>query len=135
MSEIYSNNAIYTRIRAAALAYDSGVFCTQTYAPVPAHFPTVFAREIGRFTPNNAASFSNTQNIHETTWEVQVHSNLQTGRKEQAYAIMDSVKATMQRLFFLEVMEQPIDSPAEGYYTLVTRFRRVIGSGETMPSE
>ena len=130
----YTNNAIFTAIRAAVLAEVSTANCTQTYSPTPAKFPTVFAREIGRFTPAQTATVSNAQDIYETTWEVQVFSNLQSGAKEQAYRLMDAVKSALRRLYFVETMENPIDQTDAKYYTLVARFRRVIGSGEEMPT-
>ena len=116
------------------LAAVSTANVTQTYAATPAKFPTVFAREIGRFTPTQAATVSNAQDIYETTWEVQVFSNLQSGAKEQAYSLMSAVKSALRGLYFVETMEQPIDRTDTKYYTLVARFRRIIGSGEDMPT-
>lgn len=130
----YTNNAIFSAIRAAVLVEVSTANCTQTYAATPAKFPTVFAREIGRFTPTQTATMSNAQDIYETTWEVQIFSNLQSGAKEQAYKLMGAVKSAMRGLYFVETMENPIDRQDNKYYTLVARFRRVIGSGEDMPT-
>lgn len=130
----YTNNAIFTAVRAAVIAEVSTANVTQTYSPTPAKFPTVFAREIGRFTPAETATMSNAQQIYETTWEVQVFSNLQSGSKEQAYKLMDAVKGALRRLYFVETMENPIDQTNATYYTLVARFRRIIGSGEDMPT-
>lgn len=130
----YTNNAIFTAIRAAVLAEVSTANCTQTYSATPAKFPTVFAREIGRFTPAQTATISNAQEIYETTWEVQVISNLQSGAKEQAYKLMDAAKSALRRLYFVETMENPIDQTETRYYTLAARFRRIIGSGEDMPT-
>lgn len=130
----YTNNAIFTAIRAAVLAEVSTANCTQTYSTTPASFPTVFAREIGRFTPAQTATMSNAQEIYETTWEVQVFSNLQAGAKEQAYKLMDAAKSALRKMYFVETMENPIDQTETKYYTLVARFRRVIGSGEEMPT-
>ena len=130
----YTNNAIFTAVRAAALAEVSTAKCTQTYSPTPTQFPTVFVREIGRFTPAQTATMSNAQEIYETTWEVQVFSNLQSGAKEQAYRLMDAVKSALRSLYFVETMENPIDNADAKYYTLVARFRRIIGSGEEMPN-
>jgi len=130
----YSNNAIYTKIRTAVLAVVSTANVTQTYAGTPSKFPTVFAREIGRFTPNGTPTLSNAQDIYETTWEVQVFSNLKTGAKEQAYSLLTAVKTAMRELYFVESMENPIDNSNNTYYTLVARFRRIIGSGESMPT-
>lgn len=130
----YTNNAIFTAVRAAVLAEVGTSKCTQTYSPTPTQFPTVFVREIGRFTPTQTATMSNAQEIYETTWEVQVFSNLQSGAKEQAYRLMDAVKNALRSLYFVETMENPIDNADAKYYTLVARFRRIIGSGEEMPN-
>ena len=130
----YTNNAIYTRIREAALECVAGCVCTQTYTPVQAKFPTVFAREIGRLTPNGTPTLSNAQDISERSWEVQVFSNIKTGAKEQAYDIMDAVKGALRALYFVEYYEAPIDQQDKSIYCLVARFRRIIGSGEEMPS-
>lgn len=130
----YTNNSIFTAIRSAAIAEVSTVNCTQTYAATPTKFPTVFAREIGRFTPQETATMSNAQNIYETTWEVQIFSNLKTGAKEQAYKLMDAVKGALRSLYFVETFENPLENGDNNYYTLVARFRRIIGSGESMPT-
>lgn len=130
----YTNNAIYTRIRAAATECAPSVVCTQTYTPVHAQFPTVFAREIGRFTPTRTATLSNAQDIQERTWEVQVFSNVKPGSKEQAYDLMDAIKGALRALYFVETFESPLDQQDKSIFCLVARFRRIIGSGEEMPS-
>lgn len=130
----YTNNAIYTRIRAAAKECVPSCNCTQTYTPVQARFPTVFAREIGRLTPNGTPTFSNAQDISECSWEVQVLSNIKPGAKEQAYELMDAVKVALRSLYFVEYFESPLDQRDKSIYCLVARFRRIIGSGEDMPT-
>ena len=130
----YTNNAIYTHIRNAVVAVVPGAYCTQTYTPVHSQFPTVFVREIGHFTPPATATLSNTQDISERTWEVQVFTNVKPGAKEQAYSLMDAVKSAMRTLYFVETFESPLDQQDKNIYCLVARFRRVIGSGETMPT-
>ena len=107
---------------------------TQTYSATPSKFPTVFAREIGHFTPAQTQTLTNQQDVYETTWEVQIFSNLTSGAKEQAYKLMAAVKTALRGLYFIEVSENPIDTANEKYYTLVARFRRVIGSGEEFPT-
>lgn len=130
----YTNNGIYTVIRSAVLAEDSNAKVTMTYSDKPSQFPTVFVREIGHYTPQQTATLSNAQEIYETTWEVQVFSNLKQGAKEQAYKLMSAVKAAFKGLYFVETMENPIDRDKWSYFLLVARFRRVIGSGESMPN-
>lgn len=132
----YTNNAIYTVIRDAVLAVVPGANVTQTYVASPPKFPTVFAREIGRFTPQRTQTMTNMQDVYETTWEVQIFSNLHPGAKEQAYKLMSAVKTVLKELYFIETSENPVDTASEKYYTLIARFRRIIGSGEefTTPS-
>lgn len=130
----YTNNAIFTAIRNAVKAEYADANCVQMYTPTPAKFPTVFAREIGHFTPQQAWTLTNAQDISERTWEVQVFSNLSTGSKEQAYEILDICKDVMRNLYFIETFEQPIDQQDKSIYCLVARFRRVIGGGEDMPT-
>lgn len=130
----YTNNAIFTAIRNAVKAEYADANCVQMYTPTPAKFPTVFAREIGHFTPQQAWTLTNAQDISERTWEVQVFSNLTTGAKEQAYDILDICKGAMRSLYFLETFEQPIDQQDKSIYCIVARFRRVIGGGEDMPT-
>ena len=129
----YTNNAIFTRMKTAVLAVASTADCTQTYNPTPTAFPTVFAREIGRFTPPTTATLSNAQDISETTWEVHVLSNKKPGGKEEAYKLMTAVKSAFRLLYFVETFESPVDT-SKDYYTLVARFRRIVGSGEELPT-
>lgn len=127
-----SNNAIFTVIRTAVLATVPSANVTQTYAATPAKFPTVFAREIGRFTPQTAQTMTNAQDVYETTWEVQIFSNLTSGAKEQAYSLMSIVKNALGGMYFIETMENPIDRQDNKYYTLVARFRRIVGDGNAL---
>lgn len=130
----YTNNAIYTLVRNAVKEVFADANVTQTYVPKRAAFPTVFIREIGRLTPQETATISNAQDIYETTWEAQVFSDLHPGAKEQAYELMAIVKATLRTLYFVETFESPLEQSDKDIYCLVARFRRVIGSGEEMPT-
>ena len=130
----YTNNGIFTMIRNAVKAEYADANCTQTYSLTPSRFPTVFARELGHFTPPETATFSNAQDISECTWEIQVFCNKANTAKEQAYEIMDIVKSVVRSLYFVEIFEQPIDQSDKSIYCLVARFRRIIGSGEEIPN-
>lgn len=130
----YTNNAIYTAIRNAVIAVNPNAKITMTYTDKPSQFPTVFAREIGHYTPQTSATFSNAQDIYETTWEVQVFSNRKNDAKEQAYALLAAVKSALKGLYFVETSENPIDRDKWTYFLLVARFRRIIGGGESMPT-
>lgn len=131
----YTNNAIYTRVYKAVKEVADDANVTQTYSPHPSEFPTVYVREIGRFTPTDTATLSNAQDISERTWETQIFTNLSTGAKEQAYELLDAVKSALRTLYFVETFESPLEQTDKTIYCLVARFRRVIGSGEDMPTD
>lgn len=125
-------NAIFTRVKSAVLEQFPTANCTQTYSPTPTKFPTVFARQIGQYTPMSTAVLDNTQDTASLTWEVQIFTNLQSGAKEQAYEILNVVKQSFQQMYFMLYSEVPIDTTTN-YYALAARFRRQIGGGEEMP--
>ena len=47
---------------------------------------------------------------------------------------MDAVKGALRLLYFVEYFESPVDQQDKSIYCLVARFRRIIGSGEEMPT-
>lgn len=128
----YNNNAIFSRIVSAVLSVNPKANCTQIYTPTPTKWPTVFVREIGKFTPTRVVTFSNIQDYDEHSWEAQILSNLQTGAKEQAYNMRDAVVTAFRSMYFIEYFESPIDHPENRHYTLICRFRREIGNGESI---
>jgi len=130
----YTRNGIFTVIRNAVKAEIPGANVTMTYSPTPTVFPTVFVREIGRFTPTQTAVFSNQQDISEITWEAQVFSNVKDGAKEQAYDLMEIVDSAFRSIYFIKTFESPVEQGDKTRYCLVARYRRVVGSGESMPT-
>ena len=126
-----TRNAIYTRLKTAALAVSPNAYVTGRYMPIPASFPCVFIREIDRSRPLRGMQLDGEDVQWESAYEIQVSSNLQIGAEIEAYRLYEAVKGALTTLYYRETSLSPIDDGTK--YTLAGRFRRVIGGGDTMP--
>lgn len=128
----YSRNAIYTRVVNAVRAGFPDAYCTSRMVASPAKFPAVLIHEIDRNRPvqNTQLDFEDVQ--YESVFEIQVVSNKANTAATEAYAIMEFAKAAMSGLYYREFSETNIDR--SDTFTLIGRFRRVIGGGDTMPT-
>ena len=130
----YSRKGIYTAVRNAIKAAYPNTNVTGTYVPIPSSFPTVFIREIGHFTPPNVVSFTNADDMHESTFEVQVWTKADT-KMDDAYKILDVAKTAFKSLYFVQTSENVVDDGTNSsLFRLTANFRRVIGGGESMPT-
>ena len=128
----YSRNAIYTRVANAIKAGYPNAYCTSRMVASPAKFPAILIHEIDRSRPiqNTQLDFQDVQ--YESVFEIQVVSNKHNTAATEAYSIMDLAKAAMSGLYYREFSETNIDR--SDTFTIVGRFRRVIGGGDTMPN-
>ena len=128
----YSRNAIYTRVANAIKADYPDAYTTSRMVASPAKFPAILIHEIDRNRPiqNTQLDFDDVQ--YESVFEIQVVSNKANTAATEAYSIMDLAKAAMSGLYYREFSETNIDR--SDTFTIVGRFRRVIGGGDTMPN-
>ena len=128
----YSRNAIYTRVANAIKADYQDAYTTSRMVASPAKFPAILIHEIDRNRPiqNTQLDFEDVQ--YESVFEIQVVSNKANTAATEAYSIMDLAKAAMSGLYYREFSETNIDR--SDTFTIVGRFRRVIGGGDTMPT-
>ena len=128
----YSRNAIYTRVANAIKADYPDAYTTSRMVASPAKFPAILIHEIDRNRPiqNTQLDFQDVQ--YESVYEIQVVSNKANTAATEAYAIMELAKAAMSGLYYREFSETNIDR--SDTFTIVGRFRRVIGGGDTMPT-
>ena len=128
----YSRNAIFTRVANAIKTEYPQAYCTSRYVAKPSTFPACYIHEIDNTRPiqNTQLDFQDVQ--CESVYEIQVVSNKKNTAASEAYAIMDTAKAAMSNLYFREFSETNIDTGDT--FTLIGRFRRRIGGGDTMPT-
>ena len=128
----YSRNAIYTRVANAIKDDYPDAYTTSRMVASPAKFPAILIHEIDRNRPirNVQLDFQDVQ--YESVYEIQVVSNQANTAATEAYAIMELAKAAMSGLYYREFSETNIDR--SDTFTIIGRFRRVIGGGDTMPN-
>lgn len=128
----YSRNAIYTRIANAIKAEFPNAYCTSRMVASPAKFPAILIHEIDNIRPiqNIQLDFQDVQ--YESVYEIQVVSNKANTAASEAYDIMAIADAVLSGLYYRRFSQTNIDRADT--FTLVGRYRRVIGGGDTMPT-
>lgn len=128
----YSRNAIYTRVANAIKADYPDAYCTSRMVASPARFPAILIHEIDNFRPlqNTQLDFEDVQ--YESVYEIQVVSNKANTAATEAYDIMSLADAALSGLYYRRFSQTNIDRGDT--FTLIARYRRVIGGGDTMPT-
>lgn len=128
----YTRNAVYTRVRSAIIAQFPNAYITSRYVAKPSTFPAILIHEIDRNRPlrNTQLDFKDVQ--WESVFEVQVISSKANTAATEAYNIMDIARQSLSDLYYREFSETNVDSGDT--FTIIGRFRRIIGGGDVMPN-
>ena len=128
----YSRNGVYTRVRAPIMAQYPNAYVTSRMVAKPSTFPAILIHEIDRSRPiqNVQLDFQDVQ--WESVFEAQVVSAKANTAATEAYNIMDIVRQAFSDLYYREFSET--NSDQGDTFTIIGRFRRVIGGGDTMPT-
>lgn len=128
----FSRNAIYTRIANAIKAEYPDAYTTSRMVASPARFPACLIHEIDNTRPiqNTQLDFEDVQ--YESVYEIQVVSNKPNTAATEAYGIMALADAAFSGLHYRRFSQTNIDRGDT--FTLVSRYRRIIGGGDTMPT-
>ena len=127
----YSRNAVYTRVHDAIKAVSPTAYVTSRYVQKPSTFPACLIHEIDRSRPlgNTQMDFEDVQ--WESVFEIQVVSAKAGTAAKEAYGIMDVARQAFSDLYYREFSEVNYDRGDT--FTIIGRFRRVIGGGDVMP--
>jgi hypothetical protein len=131
MSRI-TRNAVYDYIADAIAAVHTNARCTSRYVPVPSSYPSCYIHEIEHYRPleNMQLDYEDVQ--WQSSFEIQVISNKKGTAASEAYSIMETAKAAFNALYFRELSETSIEGTET--FTVIGRFRRQIGGGDSMPT-
>lgn len=114
---------IYNSIANAINDYDSSVYVTQRYEPIPESIPCVFVQQIGKARTLQYATLTNTDEQYRRTFEVQVfHTTL-----NEAYALMETIEDAFKQLAFFEDLCEPIDNADQKIARIAARFYAQLG--------
>lgn len=128
----YSRNAIYTRIVNAIRAVYPNTYCTSRLVAKPSTFPACYIHEIDRNRPLQYTQIDFQDVQYESVFEIQVVSAKNNTASTEAYNLMEIARQAFSDLYYREFSETNIDTGDT--FTIIGRFRRVIGGGDTMPT-
>lgn len=128
----YSRNAIYTRIVNAIRAVYPNTYCTSRLVAKPSTFPACYIHEIDRNRPLQYTQLDFQDVQYESVFEIQIVSAKNNTASTEAYNLMEIARQAFSDLYYREFSETNIDTVDT--FTIIGRFRRVIGGGDTMPT-
>lgn len=109
---------------------------TATITSVPveefASFPTVTLMEIDNRTYSKSLDEANHEHHATITYEANVYTDNQVGRKTEAKAILDTVDMTMQSMGFVRTLTTALPTVDRTLYRLYARYRVIVAEGETI---
>lgn len=126
-----SRNDVYNKVRSDILAQFPSAYTTSRMVARPSTFPAVLIHEIDRNRPQQYTQLDFQDVQWESVFEIQVVSAKANTAATEAYAIMDIARQSLSDLYYREFSETNID--VGDTFTLVGRFRRTIGGGDTLP--
>ena len=129
---VYSRNAIYTRVANAIRAEFPNAYCTSRLVAKPPSFPACYIHEIDRSRPLQYTQIDFQDVQYESVFEIQIASAKANTSSTEAYALMEIAKQAFSDLYYREFQETNIDTGDT--FTIIGRFRRTIGGGDTMPN-
>lgn len=130
MSQV-TRNAVYDYVSTAITAAHQNVRCSSRRIPIPSSFPACYIHEIEHYRPleNMQLDYQDVQ--WQSSFEIQVISNKKGTAASEAYSILETAKDAFNTLYFRELSETSVDDVE--MFTVIARFRRTIGGGDTMP--
>ncbi len=107
--------------------YD-GIFVSGEAIDAPPSFPAVSLIERSNAAFANTQTAESRENHAVLMYEVDVYSNLASGKKQQAKAIVGEIDALMESLGFIRTFGQPIDNFADpSIYRYKLRYKGIVG--------
>lgn len=128
----YTRNAVYDHVANAILGQFPKTYCTSRFVAKPASFPSCYIREIDKSRPPQYTQLDFEDVQWESAFEIQVVSDKANTAASEAYSIMKVAAAAFNELYYREFSEVTIDKG--NTFTVIGRFRRVIGGGDVMPT-
>ena len=107
-------------------AYPNG-FIAGEYVPQPPKFPAVSVVEMDNNVDERAMDNGSVENAVNVMYQVDVYSNLNTGKKAQTKAIIALLDSVMASHRFVRTFCNPVQNFAEAtIYRMTARYRRRI---------
>lgn len=131
---IFTKNGVFDYVYTKVIAEYPNAYISSKYEPVVPNFPAVFVREIGNFSNPSNVTFSGSQDVWTSTFEVQIQSNDANTPVSESYGILAVVDSAFTDLTYIKQGVNVIDDGSRGTYRLTATYRRITGIADSMPS-
>lgn len=114
---------VYSPIATALKGAYSGIYVTSEPAPTPAKPLAVSVVQMDSFSSPRKQDNTLTERFATVMFQVDVYSNLQTGKKSKCKEVMGVIDKMMFDMNFMRLSLNPIPMEDSGYYRLTARYR------------
>lgn len=105
-----------------------GIYVVGEAVSSPPKFPAVSIVEKSNSAYEHSADFCSYENHVKVMYEVDVYSNLTSGKKQQAKQIIKLIDKNLSELGFIRTFCQPIDNLSDiSIYRMKARYEGIIG--------
>lgn len=122
---------IYSPLATALKAEYPDIFVTGEPVPTPGKPLVVGIVQQDNYMSANKLDNSGRERFATLMFQIDVYSNLQTGKKSKCKEVMGFIDEMMFKLNFTRLSLTPLPSPDTGYYRYTARYRAET-DGETM---
>lgn len=122
---------IYSQLATALKAEYPDIFVTGEPVPTPGKPLVVGIVQQDNYMSANKLDNSGRERFATLMLQIDVYSNLQTGKKSKCKEVMGFIDEMMFKLNFTRLSLTPLPSPDTGYYRYTARYRAET-DGETM---
>jgi hypothetical protein len=124
---------LFTKIATVLRAAYDGIYVAPEYVPKPPRFPAVFIVEMDNSVLRSGADSQNIENFAEIVYEVNIFSDLHTGKKAQAKAIAALIDSQFAEMGFTRMMLNPVPNLNDAtIYRVVGRYRAVVSKDQVI---
>jgi hypothetical protein len=120
-------NQVFDTVKTALIAVFDGIFVSSETVASPSTFPCATIVEMDNSTHLATLNSSLSENHSDLMYQIDVYSNLSSGRKSQAKSIMAAIDSEMMALGFTRSGNAPSFTSDE-YYRKIARYRGIAGA-------
>ena len=129
MIEIESK--VFSPIATALKGQYDGIYVISEPTPTPPKPLVVSIVQMDSFSSPRKQDNTMTERFATVMFQVDVYSNLQTGKKSKCKEVMNMIDEMMFKLNFMRLALNPVPMEDSGYYRLTARYRAET-DGETL---
>lgn len=114
---------VYSPIATALKTQYSGIYVTSEPAPTPSKSLAVSIVQQDSYSSPRKQDNTLREKFATVMFQVDVYSNLQTGKKSKCKEVMNVIDDMMFKMNFMRLSLNPVPMEDNGYYRLTARYR------------